>query len=105
MYRITSLSSPYLRYVVTALVNGSNVNPTLDVVSFAVLAQGVDPQVGDWKAGSWETVTGPPVQYVAKVQVGPLGVQTLSKGMFTVWIRIVDSPETIITPVGQVQVY
>ena len=105
MYRITSLESPYLRYGTQALINGVTGNPTSDVVKFAILPQGVDPQVGDWKVGAWETVTGPPQVYVAKVQVGPLGVQTLAKGMYTVWIQIVDSPETIIRPVGQVMVY
>jgi len=101
--RISALSSPYIRYVVNASVNGLVVSPTGDVVLFAFQAQGIDPV--SWFVGSWETVTGPPSQSVARIQVGPISSNVLAKGVYMVWIKIIDNPETIIRPVGQLEVF
>jgi len=105
MSRHSVQSSPYIRYTVRALINGAPGIPVSDVVKFAFLAQGAVPQVSDWKVGSWETVAGPPISYVAKVQIGPLGLITLGIGTYIVWIQIVDAPETIIEPIGEVDIF
>lgn len=87
------LSLEPVGYDVTALVGfGSSGNPTTDVVQFAFTAPGVDPVSGDWKAGSWQTVAGPPQVYVAYCWVGPGGTIALAKGVYDVWIKITDAP-------------
>jgi len=107
MSRHSVLSSPYIKYGTTALVNGAFVNPTIDTVFFAFMAQGIDPTAPDFKAGSWETVTGPPVIYAARIQIGPASSNALTKGTWMVWIKVTDitGPEIIVTPVGQVEIY
>lgn len=107
MSRYSVLSSPYIKYGTTALVNGVAINPTVDAVSFAFMQQGIDPQPADFKVGSWETVAGPPTVYAARIQIGPVSANVLAKGTWMVWIKVVDAtgPETIITPVGQVELF
>ena len=105
MARVSVLSSPYLRYATTAFVNGVLANPTADTVQFAFMARGTDPTAPDWKTGSWETLVGPPAQYVARCQIGPLGATgVMTKGTYIVWIKVIDSPETIVVSVGQLDV-
>lgn len=87
------LSLQYVRYSITALVNGVPYNPTADVVQFAFTQTGVDPVSGDWKTGSWETVVGPPQLYVARCLVGPAGTIALAKGTYNVYVKVTDSPE------------
>ena len=105
MMRRSSLSSPYVRYSVMAMVNGAPYDPRVDPVEFAFVPLGKDPVSGDWLPGSWETVAGPPLTYVARIQIGPLGTVVLAKGSYMTWIRITDSPEVVVNPVGQLDVF
>lgn len=105
MSTISSLSSEYVLVPVTFTVSGSITDPTGDAVSMAFLPPGTDPAGGDWVAGSWEsdtTITGHPVRY-ARCLVGPSG-KVLSKGSYTCWVRISDSPEVPVKQAGLLQV-
>ena len=86
-----ALTTEYLRFPVSAVVNGAVRNPTSDTVQFAFPATGVAPTV--WFSGSWETTTAG--TYIARVLVGPAsGVVTLVAGTdYDVWVKITDSPE------------
>lgn len=84
---LSSLSTEYLRYTVTATVNGIPYNPSGDTVSFAFPASGVSPST--WYTGSWEQVG---TTYVARILIGP-GGQAISGGTYDVWIKVTDSPE------------
>jgi hypothetical protein len=104
--RQSALDLQYVRYSVTALINGILADPTTNVVTFAFLPAGTDPQAGDWKVASWETVAGPPVSYVARCLVGPGGVFTPTRGAsYQVWIKIAASPELLQWPVGVLEVF
>ena len=105
MIRQAVTSLKYVRYSVTATVNGVPRDPTGDVVQFAFVAQGVNPTSGDLKAASWETVTGPPSQFVARCLVGPGGTVALTKGRYQVWIKITDAPEIPLDPIGLLEIF
>ena len=104
--RMSALDLQYVRYSVTALINGVLADPTVNTVTFAFMTPGTDPQAGDYKAASWETVAGPPVSYVARCLVGPGGVFTPVRGAtYQVWIKIAASPELLQWPVGVLEVF
>ena len=94
------LSRKYIRYSVSATRNGAPFDPTADVATFAFKAAGVDPQSGDFVAGSWETTTAAPSQYVVRCLVGPGGTIALAKGTYTVWLKIADTAETPVDQIG-----
>ncbi|MFD9632843.1 hypothetical protein [Streptomyces violascens] len=91
----SSLSLEYVQVPVTAMVGGNPLNPTGDVVQFAFLPDKVQPGSGDWKAGSWDGAQPRPPgnAYLAQCLVGPGGTVTLTPGTYTVWIKVMDSPE------------
>ena len=93
----SALSTEYLRYPVSAVVNGVAINPTTDVVQFAFPLTGVAPST--WLTGSWETVSS---TYFARVLVGPTGgVFAPSAGVtYDVWVKITDAPEVPVRKVG-----
>lgn len=97
-------STTYVRAKVKATVAGVAVNPTSDTVSMAFLASG-SPGASDWKAASWDTdsSTSPPT-YRAQCLIGPSGVITLTAGLYTVWVRIQDSPEDVQEPAGLLRI-
>jgi hypothetical protein len=71
-------------------------------VNFAFMQNGVEPTSDDWKTGSWED-TGQ--DYLARCLVGPDGVGALLAGTYTVWIKVVLAPETLIEHVGELTIY
>lgn len=97
-------TTEYLRYAVDALLDGVPGDPTAGTVSFAATRGGATPQAGDWQAGAWETITGPPRQYVARVLIGPAGPWTLARGEWQIWIRVQYPPETVIRPIDTLTV-
>jgi hypothetical protein len=103
--RQSVLSKQYIRYAVSATVNGVVINPTADVVEFAFTTTGTDPLSGDWKTGSWETVTAAPSQFIARFLLGPGGTFTLAKGSYSIWIRITDSPEVVVISAGIIDIF
>ncbi len=105
MATISSLSAEYILVPIDFKVSGVLTDPTADVVSLAFVTPGTDPVSGDWVTGSWEsdlTNVSRPIRY-ARVQVGP-GGKVLAKGSYTVWVRVVDSPETPVKQAGLLDV-
>lgn len=103
---VTSVSAEATMYVqipVTALVSGLPSDPTGDTVSLAFMLGRATPDTPDWVLGSWQTssVNG---QYFAQALVGPTG-HVLTPGVYTVWIKIEDDPETPIAQSGNLTVY
>jgi hypothetical protein len=97
-----ALSTEYVKVAVSAVVNGAVINPTTDTVQMAFPVRGVVPVSGDWKASSWETISG---IYYARCLVGPVGVVQLAAGIFDCWVKVTDSPEVPARRVGQVTIY
>lgn len=89
MERISVLSKEIVRAAVRASSAGLPVNPTANVVEFALLATTGDPAGGDWKAGAWDTsIIG---TYVAALVVGPGSTfGALAPGDYYAWLRITD---------------
>lgn len=96
MATLSVLSTEYVKYEVTAAVLGIPYQPTSDVVQFAFPATGANPST--WFTGSWEIVG---AHYLARILVGPSGGATsLTVGSYDVYIKITDSPETVVRKVG-----
>ena len=102
---ISSLSVEDVRVRVSATKNGAAVNPTSDTVQMAFKQVNAEPSGGDWKTATWETdsTTTPPTYY-AKCLVGPAATVTLADGEFAIWVRVVDSPESLVRRVGKLVV-
>jgi hypothetical protein len=101
---ISAASLQYVRVPVAAKVAGAVVDPTADVVTMAFMAGGT-PTTGDLKTASWETdpTTSPPT-YSARCLVGPGGAVTLTAGLWSVWVKITDSPEIPLLHAGSLRV-
>lgn len=100
---ISSFSTEYLQVPIQAVVNGAPYNPTSDSVFMAFVPSGSTNYPVTWFQGSWSTT----VQgtFLAQCLLGPgAGGVTLPAGMYTVWVKINDSPEVPIKPVGTVQI-
>ena len=98
-----ALSTEYVKVPVAAVVNGAVFNPTVDTVQMAFPVRGATPVSGDWKAASWETITG---AYYARCLVGPTGgTIALVVGIYDVWVKVTDSPEVPARRAGQVTIY
>lgn len=102
MLTISSLASPQIQVPTTLFASNGLGNPSADPISMAFLATKADPQAGDWKSGTW--VQQPSGKWLAQVQVGPLGVITLTKGVYFHWIKVVDPTETIVECLGLLEV-
>lgn len=106
MQSIDRDSREYVQAEVTATVQGQPYDPTTDVVEFAVTEIGARPDV--WYPGGWDgtqPIVGTTGTYRAQFLVGPGSTgPTLTRGRYTVWIRITDNPEQPVIPVGQLTV-
>jgi hypothetical protein len=99
---ISSLSTEYVQTLVTQDMTPDITNPTTGAVSMAFLASTANPGNSDWQTGSW--YTSPAGGYYAQCLVGPTGAITLAPGRYYQWIKIVAAPQTIILPVGMLEV-
>jgi hypothetical protein len=99
---VSHLSLEYVKIPVAAVINGVAYDPHADVIKVAFTARGVDPVVGDWIAGSWESDGAGGWQ--ARVLVGPSGDTQLAAGIWDVWLKVIDSPEVPVRKVGVVEV-
>ena len=91
----SSLTTEYLAYPVTFISGGTTQNPTADVVQFALMPNpaNANPGVSDWHLGSWSTTSTP--TYIAQILIGPgTGGYNPGPGLYNVWIKITDNPET-----------
>lgn len=97
---VPAASTQYLKVPISATVNGGVFNPSADNVSFAFPRPGVAPST--WFSGSWETVSG---TYYARVLIGPTGgVVTLGVGLYNVFVKISDNPESPVVDGGTLEI-
>ncbi|MFI1535567.1 hypothetical protein [Streptomyces anandii] len=98
-------SREYVQAEVAVTVQGQPYNPTGDVVEFAFTAIGGRPST--WYPGGWDGTQPIPGTnaYRAQVLVGPAsGGPILAAGRYAMFIRITDTPEQPVIPVGQLTV-
>jgi hypothetical protein len=103
---IFQLATPYYKVPVRSTYEGESVNPTGLTVQFAFMPQATQvPQSGDWVGGTWETIPASLLYpYSARCLVGPGGAITLGTGVYVAYIKILSSPETIVEPVGYLEI-
>jgi hypothetical protein len=96
---IASSSNEYVIVPVQITIGGSPYNPTADTVQMAFVSGSAQPS--SFSTASWTTT----VQgtYYAKCLVGSAGT-VLAPGLYTVWVKIQDSPEVPIRQAGTLQV-
>jgi len=100
---IAAISTVYLPANISASIGGISFNPTSDEVDFAFISGSAKPQSGDWNTGSW-IVGGPP--YIAEILIGPENSGlVLPVNSYTVWCRVVATPQVPIFPVGTLIIY
>jgi hypothetical protein len=88
-------SLEYVAVNVTAKEAGAFINPTADTVTMAFTENFADPVAANFKTASWETdASTNPDTYTALCLVGPGGAVTLTPGDYTVWVKVVDTPES-----------
>lgn len=93
--RISSLSKEYVIVQVDTSPGGQTLSIGTASVEFAFPASG-EPLT--WFTGEWQTVS---QQNYARVLVGPGStVGVLPDGVYTVWIRVSQNPETVVRPAG-----
>jgi hypothetical protein len=107
MLAISSASTEYIRVPVASERSGAPYDPTGDTVVMAFLAGAGPPESGDWKTASWDTdVTTYPPTYLAQCLIGPSGgTVTLTAGVWSVWVKITDSPEVPVRRAGQIKIF
>jgi hypothetical protein len=103
--RIDRASREYVQAQVEATFEGEPYDPTVAPVEFAFTAVGARPET--WYSGGWDGVHPIPgtLAYRAQVLVGPgSDGPILTPGKWAVFIRITDTPEQPVIPVGQLVV-
>lgn len=102
-FTISHLSTEYILIPISVNKAGAAYNPTGDVVDFAFMPNAVQqPGVSDWVSGAWDVDTSNIIYpYNAKCLVGPTGTITLGTGTYTIYVKILDNPETPVLVVGQ----
>lgn len=100
---ISAASTEYVQVIVSAKESGAAVNVSTATVTMGFSATSAVPT---WRTASWDTdATTDPDTYRAQCLVGPDGgVETLTAGLYNVWVKVVDSPETVIRKAGQLRV-
>jgi len=102
MHSQSALSTEYVRVAIDA-----GVDPTADNVQMAFPLTGVAPVSGDWKSATWETDSSTdPATYYARCLVGPGvgGVVSLTAGLYDVFVKVSDNPETVVRNTGALAV-
>ena len=99
MHSQSALSTEYVRVAIDA-----GVDPTADNVQMAFPVTGVAPESADWKSATWESTGG---TYYARCLVGPGfgGVVSLTAGgLYDVYVKVADNPETVVRNTGALAV-
>lgn len=95
----SSLATLHVQVPISAILNGTTAyNPTGDPVALAFLPPGIKPVTSDWVAGTWMTNPGP--EYLAQALIGPDGGHQLAAGVYVIWVKVTDNPETFVPPGG-----
>lgn len=103
MASISVTSREYVKVPVIWTVAGVSTDPTANAVELAFVTPQVDPVTGDWKVGSWEALGG---RYWARLLVGPGSAYgALTKGNYSVWVRVTANPEVPAKHAGLLSVY
>lgn len=95
---ISSLSKEYVLVPVSAKEAGAPIDPTTSPVEMAFAAADADPD--DWHEAEWETAGS---KHYARCLVGP-GEVEIEKGLWQVWVRVTDNPETPVMRAGELRV-
>lgn len=105
MLTMSAASLEYVQANITASKQGAAYNPTADNVQFAFVAPGESLIGAQWLTGSWDGTT-PRTSgvYVCQCLVGPGGTTQLAPGIYDYAIKITDSPEVPVLPVGRIQI-
>lgn len=103
---MSRLSLQYLTVPVNAVKGGTAYNPTADTVQFAFVDgfSGSVPTSGSWVNGIWTTMANLNYPYLAQCLVGPGGSTAPTTGTYTVWLKIIDSPEIPVLIAGMLQI-
>jgi hypothetical protein len=99
--RFSTLSTRFVKCVVSATQAGVQIDPTTGTVEFAFMGDGSDPGASDWKAGSWETTSD---EYLGRCLVGPTGTVALTAGSYEVWCRYTKAPEIVVEKIGHLAI-
>ena len=100
---VLASSTVYVQVPILAIVSGTPYDPTADEVFMAFMPGSAQPTDDSWNAGSWQTTA--QGNYIAQVLIGPEneGV-VLAPATYSVWVKVVDSPEVPILPCGSLQI-
>lgn len=107
MLAVSRASTEYIRVPMASERSGAPYDPTGDTVQMAFLTGAGPPESGDWKTASWDTdsTTYPPT-YRAQCLIGPAGgTVTLTAGVYSVWVKVTDSPEVPVKRAGQIKIF
>ena len=98
----SQLSTEYVVVPVNAMFDGVVVSPATDEVEFSfTMGYGVRPTV--WTAGVWDINPVQGIWYNAKCLIGPgAGGTALTAGTYTVWVKIIGSPEIPVRQSGTI---
>lgn len=100
MITMSVLSTQYVQIPVDTTFNGTQYDPTADVVqmAFMLTPPGLNPGNSDWKTASW--VSPGSGLYAIRCLVGPGGSNPLSVGNYNVWVKVTDNPEVPVQVAG-----
>lgn len=88
--------------------DGDTIDLSADTVQVAFTDPGTEPVAGDWVSAAWEAGGPDPSGfYRAFLLVGGVGsgaAKELADGVWQAWVRVTDSPERPVRPVGQVSI-
>ena len=93
-------STQYVSVDVAASVSGVVTDPTSDLIYMAFVSANVTPQDSDFVTATWAGGASP---YIAHVLVGPGGI-ALARGLYTIWFKIIDTPEVPVVSVGRLYI-
>lgn len=80
------------------------INPTGDTVQMAFVAAGTLPGGGDWNNADWQTPDPGDRTFTARCMIGP-GAVELAPGIYHVFVKVTDNPETPVIPAGIIRIF
>lgn len=105
---VSSLSTQACKVVVRSNRSGAQYDPTSDTVEMAITTPGAKPVDDDWHIAEWETDDSTPAipVHIAQIIVGPApGADVaVGPGVYGVWVRITDNPDTPVIEAGRLTV-
>lgn len=100
MITIPSAGTEYARVKVTVSTDGVTINTQPVALAFLTSAT-TEPVAGNWVTGTW--LDDPGTTRHAGVLVGP-AAHVLAEGSYWVWVKITDSPETVVRRAGRLTI-